>query len=150
MEEFGGAHMPHLSERDYGETILKLVVERAGAEYVGLQEIPQDLGADYTCLLLFNSPKTHSTLAININPNKIHQDQIQHEVAARMATSDAEFARSKKETPVEPEPSVPAESEPVAPVETEQPEQIVVDQTEPVVTEQQEQVTATETEEQSE
>jgi hypothetical protein len=148
MEEFGGAHMPHLSERDYGETILKLVVERAGAEYVGLQEIPQDLGADYTCLLLFNSPKTHSTLAIHINPNKIHQDQIQQEVAARMATSDAEFARSKKETPVEPLGVV--ESEPVAPVETEQPEQIVVDQTEPVVTEQQEQVTAAETEEQSE
>lgn len=73
------------------EAILKLVVERAGAEYVGIQELPDDTDT----LLLFNSPATGSTLAVHFNPKNIHQDRLQQEVSVRMAESDALFAASK-------------------------------------------------------
>jgi hypothetical protein len=87
--------MAHISEQQYGETILKMVVERAGAEYVGVQELTED----YDRLLLFNSKKTGSTLAVHFNPKHIRQDQIQQEITARVAQSDAEFAEAKKRLP---------------------------------------------------
>lgn len=76
------------------ETVLKLIVERAAGSgmYVGIQELADDT----TSLLLFNSPTTHSTLAVKFNPKNIHQHQLEVAVSQRIVDSDAEFAKKGK------------------------------------------------------
>ena len=71
--------------------ILKGLVSRAGAEWVGLQETVPPL----PFLLLFNSPFTDSTLSIKLHPDMTHQE-IVDAIQKRLAESNKQFAKGRK------------------------------------------------------
>jgi hypothetical protein len=71
--------------------ILKGLVSRAGAEWVGVQETVPPL----PFLLLFNSPATDSTLAIKLYPDLTPQE-IVDAIQKRMAESNKQFAKGRK------------------------------------------------------
>ncbi len=67
------------------ETYLRRQVEQGGGEYVGIQEYE---GARYD-LVLFNSPRTGSTLAVKSNI-----DNLAGAVRRRMDASNKEWSKS--------------------------------------------------------
>lgn len=70
---------------------LRDVVDSAGADWCGVQ----DTIDPEKSLLLFNSRKTGSTLAVSFNPLNFYSVNLYHTVIARLTESDAEFASRK-------------------------------------------------------
>ena len=74
------------------KSILKQLVAQAGADWCGVQE-------DVTPrLLMFNSRKTGSTLAIKFNPFGINEAQVVAAIRTRVAESDKQFEESENES----------------------------------------------------
>lgn len=71
-----------------GLQVLKEVVERAEADWCGIQDTIEPSRA----LLLFTSRTTGSTLAVPFNPMSFFADEVLEAVTKRLAASDAQFA----------------------------------------------------------
>ena len=83
----GGLHMTDIITQSKFTNVLKDIVLGAGAEWCGIQEAM----SPELPMVLFNSPKTGSTLAVRFNPDSVDSAQLAAAIRAKIEASDAMF-----------------------------------------------------------